>query len=157
MDKVRILATADVHSPRFLPEFRGNLSAHEPPDLFLFAGDMINRGPKSLDTLRFLRDIDDSVEVVLGNHDRTATSMRSADFELVVRRAQIATGTVFCIHDPAKVPDPIPDGTVQILHGHCHGKDPRSWLPEHLHPLVMDCSLDALQSIAPVAWNSLID
>ena len=32
-------------------------------------GDLINRGPKSLDTLRFLSDIDDSVEVVLGNHD----------------------------------------------------------------------------------------
>lgn len=32
-------------------------------------GDLINRGPKSLDTLRFLSDIDDSVQVVLGNHD----------------------------------------------------------------------------------------
>lgn len=32
-------------------------------------GDLINRGPKSLDTLRYLRDIDDSVTVVLGNHD----------------------------------------------------------------------------------------
>lgn len=44
MAKVRILAIADVHSPRFLNEFKGNLSAHEPPDVFLFAGDMINRG-----------------------------------------------------------------------------------------------------------------
>jgi len=32
-------------------------------------GDLINRGPRSLDTLRFLRDIDDAVEIVLGNHD----------------------------------------------------------------------------------------
>ena len=32
-------------------------------------GDLINRGPKSLDTLRFLQDIDDSVQIVLGNHD----------------------------------------------------------------------------------------
>lgn len=32
-------------------------------------GDLINRGPKSLETLRFLQDIDDSVRVVLGNHD----------------------------------------------------------------------------------------
>jgi len=32
-------------------------------------GDLINRGPRSLDTLRFLRDIDDSVRIVLGNHD----------------------------------------------------------------------------------------
>jgi bis(5'-nucleosyl)-tetraphosphatase (symmetrical) len=32
-------------------------------------GDLINRGPRSLDTLRFLRDIDQSLEIVLGNHD----------------------------------------------------------------------------------------
>ena len=44
MAKVRILSTADVHSPRFLNTFKENLSVHEPPDMFLFAGDMINRG-----------------------------------------------------------------------------------------------------------------
>jgi bis(5'-nucleosyl)-tetraphosphatase (symmetrical) len=32
-------------------------------------GDVINRGPKSLDTLRFLMDMDDSLDMVLGNHD----------------------------------------------------------------------------------------
>ena len=32
-------------------------------------GDLVNRGPDSLDTLRFLQDIDDSVRIVLGNHD----------------------------------------------------------------------------------------
>ena len=32
-------------------------------------GDLINRGPNSLDTLKFLQDIDDSVKIVLGNHD----------------------------------------------------------------------------------------
>ena len=38
-------------------------------DALWCVGDLINRGPKSLDTLRFLRDIDDAVEIVLGNHD----------------------------------------------------------------------------------------
>lgn len=32
-------------------------------------GDLINRGPKSLDTLRYLRDIGDATQIVLGNHD----------------------------------------------------------------------------------------
>lgn len=32
-------------------------------------GDLINRGPRSLDTLRYLSDINDSVRIVLGNHD----------------------------------------------------------------------------------------
>lgn len=32
-------------------------------------GDLVNRGPQSLETLRFLQDLDESVELVLGNHD----------------------------------------------------------------------------------------
>ena len=41
---VKILAVGDVHSPRYLEEFVKALAQHEPPDVFLFAGDMINRG-----------------------------------------------------------------------------------------------------------------
>jgi Icc-related predicted phosphoesterase len=41
---VKILATADVHSPRFIEGFRESLQTVHRPDMFLLAGDMISRG-----------------------------------------------------------------------------------------------------------------
>ena len=41
---MRILAISDVHYPRFAEEFRTAIKHHERPDLFLLAGDMVNRG-----------------------------------------------------------------------------------------------------------------
>lgn len=53
---MRILAVADVHSPRFLDEFTASLDEQSAPDLFLMAGDMIHRGaakefPRVLDVI----------------------------------------------------------------------------------------------------------
>jgi len=38
-------------------------------DILYCVGDLINRGPKSLKTMRFLKNLGDSCRVVLGNHD----------------------------------------------------------------------------------------
>lgn len=54
---MKLYAVADVHYPRYEPDFRKSLEGLSPPDIFLFAGDMVNRGtaeelPKVLDIIK---------------------------------------------------------------------------------------------------------
>jgi len=95
--------------------------------------------------------------LVLGNHDRTRTSMQSAGFDVVVPGGEIRIGSDrwVCQHDPAKVSPEMSAGARRVLHGHCHGDSHRGSLPEHLRELAIDCGVDALRSVAPVPWDQV--
>jgi bis(5'-nucleosyl)-tetraphosphatase (symmetrical) len=52
-----------------LQELLGEIGFRESADLLWFVGDLVNRGPQSLETLRFVKSLKDRAIVVLGNHD----------------------------------------------------------------------------------------
>jgi Icc-related predicted phosphoesterase len=71
---MKIHAVADVHSPRFTPMFIASLEKLKPPDLFLMAGDMINRGqieeyPKILDALETYLGTSFPIVACFGNEE----------------------------------------------------------------------------------------
>jgi bis(5'-nucleosyl)-tetraphosphatase (symmetrical) len=54
---------------RTLSKLLARVSFHRGRDRLWLLGDLVNRGPRSLDVLRFCADLGDAVQGVLGNHD----------------------------------------------------------------------------------------
>ncbi|MFY0678015.1 MAG: symmetrical bis(5'-nucleosyl)-tetraphosphatase [Neptuniibacter sp.] len=65
-------------------------------DHLLIAGDLVNRGPNSLETLRYIKNLGDQATVVLGNHDLHL---------LAVHYGAVAPKRADTVHDIIEAPD----------------------------------------------------
>ncbi len=75
-----IHAIGDIHGT--LPDLKKLLAAiaFDPrADRLWFVGDLINRGPESLETVRFVRDLGDRAITLMGNHEMRAIAMLAGD------------------------------------------------------------------------------
>jgi len=63
-------AIGDIHGCLFeLQELLQKIAFNPRHDKIWLVGDLVNRGPQSLETLRFIKSMGEAVVVVLGNHD----------------------------------------------------------------------------------------
>ena len=65
-------------------------------DTLWVAGDLVNRGPNSLETLRFIKSLGDRAKVVLGNHDLHLLALHAKDAQL---KADDTLHPIFAAHD----------------------------------------------------------
>ena len=72
----------------------------ESRDRLWFVGDLVNRGPDSLSTLRFVKSLEDRAVTVLGNHDLHLIAL-ACGYEAVLDRAELAFTSVMVAPVPS--------------------------------------------------------
>lgn len=108
---MKIAAVADIHYPRFFPHFEESLRTIENPDLFLLAGDIVNRGKS--DGYSIVVDAIDSIFgdipiiACFGNEDYDMFHNENQIIELVGRRVTFL--------DNEKILLPLGDSKVGIV------------------------------------------
>lgn len=127
----------------------------QPDDWVLHLGD-VALGPRDYAaTIR--RQLTGRIIVVRGNHDRSLSVMRDAGYDFVKSavRVEHEGHQWICRHNPAAFSVREAAISKRLLHGHCHGNGISSTIHASIRARALDCSLDALHSVAPVPWSSV--
>lgn len=130
----------------------------KPDDWALHLGDF---ALMPFEQVRALRSrLNGHIALVLGNHDLSATKMREAGIEVVVKHGFFMYGThpIVCRHDPAKfTAEDAGSGLIPMLHGHWHGNQHHGTLNVPWANRLRDCGIDALQSTGPVPLQDALE
>ena len=97
----------------------------KPGAVVLHCGDFA-MGPKD-DIARYRAQLNGVIWLVLGNHDRSASFMKAAGFEVVAKRMEFShptLGAVIARHNPQDFTQEDAEAADWLLHGHCHGERP---------------------------------
>ncbi len=124
---MRMLAVADVHSPRFLDPFLRSLEQFSPPDLFLMAGDMINRGRAAE-----FRVILDAIHDCLGNDFRIVACYGNEEYSEVRNDITAAIGKDMVFLDETMTVIEVDGQKVGIVGTQGSLDKPTNWQRQHL-------------------------
>lgn len=96
------------------------LTRNDPQARFIFVGDLVNRGPQSLHTLRMVKALGEHARVLLGNHDlhlfAVAAGLRAAGKSDTIREILEATDRDDLIDWLRKQPLALRDDTHLFVH-----------------------------------------
>lgn len=126
-------------------------------DLVIHCGDFALVKKPQLAEIR--RQLNGAIMLVLGNHDRSATSMQAAGFDVCKSWVEEIDGNVVMMrHDPNEYTAEEADNAAVLLHGHWHGDDHRSsaGIVEACRPKLVDVGIDARKDIAPAQLDDLV-
>lgn len=127
----------------------------QPDDLVLHLGDFALGDKERLSEVR--SSLPGRIMLVRGNHDRSHAAMRAAGFDIVCAAVRIDVGDRHWIgrHNPAAFSVREAGSAARLLHGHCHGNGLAAEIHQAVRAKARDCSLDAVQSIGPVSWDTI--
>jgi calcineurin-like phosphoesterase family protein len=145
-------ATLAEHDAAIIAAWQAHVA---PTDMVLHLGDLCLGHKERLTTLR--QQLPGRIILVRGNHDRSRSAMHAAGIDEIHSAVVIQDGDRrwYGRHNPASFSRTEAASAEHLLHGHCHGNGYAPDIHRDIVAKAIDCSLDALNSIAPVPWTTM--
>lgn len=125
----------------------------QPDDIVYHLGDFAFGSEEIITALRNV--LNGKIFLALGNHDRTASSMRRCGFVVEHHFRVEYDGQIICMtHDPTRFRDDEIAEASMLLHGHRHGDDHHP-SPDAAKDKLLDVGVDAIRRTRPISLEEV--